>query len=99
MYNLDNATVGRLELQFKIYASNEGNTKQVAVSDHELINLQHNNMQAHIYPEIVPRLLQLSDLQLCVCHQIGDTVKRDYSYDLIYMLEAMVRVGKEIRKN
>ena len=63
-YDLDDATVDRLELQLKTCVSNKGNTKQVIVSDHELINLPNKTIRYHRDPIISPQPqpLQLLDL-------------------------------------
>ena len=41
--------------------------------------------------------MNISDLTLRLCHQIGDKVERDTSCDSTYMLGSMDRVGKAIR--
>ena len=55
-YDLDDATVDRLELQLKTCVSNKGNTKQVIVSDHEL-TLPNKTIRCHQDPTIPPQLL------------------------------------------
>ena len=89
---LDNAIADRIKTYYTTFIGNNGNTKDVII-----INGQHifdKTTRTYFDGSLPSVQVTLSDIQLRVRYQRGDTVQRDCMYESSYMSTAMRLVGK-----
>ena len=97
-YDLEEAIIDRLEFAFITKVGKQGNTKNVRIDDDgetvSILRIRRNDDSNS--PD---SLLKLEDITVKVRQIIGDEIEEDASCDSKYMIGAMDRVGKAIRKS
>ena len=97
-YDLEEAIIDRLEFAFNTKVRKQGNTKNVRIEDDgETINKLR--IRKNDDSNLPNSLLHLDDINVKVRHIVGDEIEEDASCDSKYMIQAMDRVGKAIRRS